>query len=43
MAKKGLDGTLNAISTLFIVGTAVVIFIGAGMWYRSALPQVRES
>jgi spermidine/putrescine transport system permease protein len=43
MAKKGLDGTLNAISTLFIVGTAVVIFVGAGMWYRGAAAQVRES
>jgi spermidine/putrescine transport system permease protein len=36
MAKVGLSPTLNAISTLFIVGTAVLVFIGAIVQHRSA-------
>jgi spermidine/putrescine transport system permease protein len=45
MARVGLNPTLNAISTLFIVGTAIIVFVGAGVWYRGAgaTPQARES
>jgi spermidine/putrescine transport system permease protein len=43
MARVGLNPTLNAISTLFIVGTAIIVFVGAGVWYRGAMPQSRET
>lgn len=36
MARVGLNPTLNAISTLFIVGTAVLVFIGAVVQHRTA-------
>ena len=35
MARVGLNPTINAISTLFVVGTAVVVLIGSAIWYRS--------
>ena len=38
MARAGFDPMLNAISTLFIIGTAVVVFVGAAAWYRAATP-----
>ncbi len=36
MAKVGLNPTLNAISTIFIVGTAILVFIAAIVQHRAA-------
>jgi len=36
MARVGLNPTLNAISTLFIVGTAILVFVGGVVQHRAA-------